>query len=636
MLHIKHAITERFVLGVEFLQCVALLWASPTSFPEGFRYFMRYIAWVNIDVPRFFESLYDTDYTTTPPTWMGGSNAQGLYWLVSLCWVLALVAFACLAQFCRNVNHCWSYRQDTNIELDRTEGRDEALSVLVGRLLVLPASVAFFRTLRCVQVDGMPTPVVAVDKTMECYGGAHTVRMVVFTIVFVVLCLTYLLTVAERVDDAVVHSSQPRHEKYLRSLQIEYALGVTDMYETSGLSLCSQYRLRATKAIVVHAQTCKVLFAGSYILLERWPLERAPVAFGLYFLGVLWALYFHPYRSRATNVYMVTLHLAALCMLGVVWARVSSKNLSAITVDTSVFVLLYYLFFGGIFLAVLGMVATVELVQVYDAASDRKNVNFSRITKRSSFCRRLWSDGTDVDRRLHGTIDTIGVRWTATRKPWRGCGCCFHWFCYCWGGERRPVLNNETQQGWLYAMKQANGLLNISLDDSTPTELIPVHLLKKSAAVLRKCWRESMDHKYGDGHLLARALHSHLQQIVALQESKWNESYYPNADLSSSMPDMLQSLRHTAQKAALVSPRMRAVVRKLLAVRAWYTVGSGSKGAEKYPRRPFYWGEKTKEEEGLRREDLESKADSDGEVLVEEEKAMEPEDSAPNGKRKTE
>ena len=45
---------------------------------------------------------------------------------------------------------------------------------------------------------------------------------------------------------------------------------------------------------------------------------------------------------------------------------------------------------------------------------------------------------------------------------------------------------------------------------------------------------------------------------------------------------------------------------------------------------------KTKEEEGLRREDLESKADSDGEVLVEEEKAMEPEDSAPNGKRKTE
>eukprot|EP00505_MAST-04D_sp_SCG-Rhode-Island_P002541 Stramenopile-MAST_4_protein_2541 len=143
--------------------------------------------------------------------------------------------------------------------------RHEYYAVVTGRLLVVPYFLSLSRIFPC----NINSGTLLFDPTLECGSVPHLIRAAVSLLISMLFFLTYFFYVIDRVKDAVVHRDQERHDKYLRSRQLEYALGITDVYETSGLALCGQFRL-VHVAFTPYFDMFKAVFAMQWVILEGW------------------------------------------------------------------------------------------------------------------------------------------------------------------------------------------------------------------------------------------------------------------------------------------------------------------------------------------------------------------------------
>ena len=565
MLRINKHLTERVILAFEHLQFVGLLWSSQSAWPSSFRHASRFVAWFNLDVMSFYSLRYGGQMPTA------FFNVSVIWWFL-LFWGLVALLFAVVCQL---------YISYGRLKMIRGISRHEYYAVVTGRLLVVPYFLSLSRIFPC----NINSGTLLFDPTLECGSVPHLIRAAVSLLISMLFFLTYFFYVIDRVKDAVVHRDQERHDKYLRSRQLEYALGITDVYETSGLALCGQFRL-VHVAFTPYFDMFKAVFAMQWVILEGNGNARAITSVFLTVAMCVWFFFAHPYRSRVTNVLFFVLYTTLLALEVITWGRIGAPNTTSLTVDTTIHLLLTVTCIAGFVLAVLipSFVAQCIARQNSKCADSLgtgmtiyRLIFGSPVGNDISLARLMWRDGVHVERRLHGTCDTRGIEWRPTGKHWRHCRVCFLWCCSCRGGELKPFVIEPNVQGWINAVKEAQVLLR---DNSIiPKELVRVDLLKKFASILRTAWLEASSRSsFGanGGHLLALTLYEHLQQIIAMRQVNKLHSFYPRQDLGhDNMAHMAQMANISKRKFILVDPRLKGVVRKLVAVRAWFTIGIG-------------------------------------------------------------
>jgi hypothetical protein len=185
--------------------------------------------------------------------------------------------------------------------------------------------------------------------------------------------------------------------------------------------------------------------------------------------------------------------------------------------------------------------------------------------------------------KLHGTDDSYGIKFdygntSGKSKPYRGCRgiCLFLEPLPCTCISRKIYITDTDVNGWVQAIRDGQGLLYNSL--TCAVEMIPIHKLKKSTKILKKCLNEASKYGHGypghgsdtTGHLLKMIIQETLQEIMCLIVVYKRKSFLPNYHLEDdNMTHMKRVLKNRHDNMILVDPRLRGVLTKLLAIRAW-------------------------------------------------------------------
>lgn len=113
----------------------------------------------------------------------------------------------------------------------------QKIAVLVAEFLYIPISIAFVRLYVCDISD----KVIYVSSSLECYAAPHIV-LILLSLVFVLPFLVLVpLLLRQFSSKATIFSDMILHEKYLRSREIEYLIGVNNYYDMDAFYLLSSY-----------------------------------------------------------------------------------------------------------------------------------------------------------------------------------------------------------------------------------------------------------------------------------------------------------------------------------------------------------------------------------------------------------
>jgi hypothetical protein len=110
-------------------------------------------------------------------------------------------------------------------------------AVLLAEFLYVPLLLVAFRLLVC---DG--GRVVHIDSALECGGAAHVVLLLLALATAVPFAVALPLWLRRRTVKAAVFTSGDAHDKYLRSREVEFLLGLNDYYERDSVYLASSLR----------------------------------------------------------------------------------------------------------------------------------------------------------------------------------------------------------------------------------------------------------------------------------------------------------------------------------------------------------------------------------------------------------
>ena len=133
--------------------------------------------------------------------------------------------------------------------------------------------------------------------------------------------------------------------------------------------------------------------------------------------------------------------------------------------------------------------------------------------------------------KLQNTEDTYGIKFdygnkVGKNKPYRGCrGFCLFIEplpCCCNCITRKIYLYEANVNGWVQAIRDSQDLLYNSL--TCPIEMIPIHKLKQSSKILKRCLEEANNYGHGypghgsdtKGHLLRMIIQETLEEIMSI------------------------------------------------------------------------------------------------------------------------
>lgn len=272
-----------------FVQSMAVLWLMSAAWPWPFQWlrWTRFTLWFLLDAPSFFEHRGDG--------WAPASVAAYSVLLAGALGALAL-GHVLLARL-------YYARRTDRRDLPVSALTFERASAFGAELLYMPAAALGARFVVC-DADGAAT---LLGGGMQCWSGEHWVVVAIAFAALAAPLAAYPLVTAARVRKLTVFDDAAAHERYLASREMEYLVGVNELYEVDRVFLCASFTRRFVQG---RAWRCARKLALVAILYALGPDTAGTSAQGLqaaFFCAAVatpWLvrLWHREYRARSSNL----------------------------------------------------------------------------------------------------------------------------------------------------------------------------------------------------------------------------------------------------------------------------------------------------------------------------------------------
>eukprot|EP01006_Ploeotia_vitrea_P033641 TRINITY_DN65595_c8_g3_i1.p1 TRINITY_DN65595_c8_g3~~TRINITY_DN65595_c8_g3_i1.p1 ORF type:complete len:727 (-),score=357.74 TRINITY_DN65595_c8_g3_i1:57-2195(-) len=212
---------EKLWALVYFIQLSALLWIMSSAWPWPFRWleWSRWCLLLVLDLPTYFSHASMSFYSNTAHTVL-----------------VLLVPAAIYGGYVFAVKYWYDAMQGPPPFMPRRLVFEKT-AVQLADFLYIPVILAGFRTITCDD-----SKLVLIDSGISCFSAPHFVLVIIAGCTALPFALLYPYVLYGYTKPLAVFQSVTMHEKYLQSREIEYLMGINNLYQVDRVYLVSSFR----------------------------------------------------------------------------------------------------------------------------------------------------------------------------------------------------------------------------------------------------------------------------------------------------------------------------------------------------------------------------------------------------------
>ena len=536
--------------------------------------------------PYFYLLNLDIFPLATSSLGEGGDNYQSYwYWIYAASFLGIAILVIVGSDVLRKYEYCLTDRKYIT-HIEETRATFEKLTYRLCRLSIIPCIQVTSRMFHCkASTDGtnvtsnvttVASLVVRIDPTIQCYSYQHILRTFLILTPLCLAFLVYFLSHYDRIWHSKIDFHDERvHLKHLRSRKLEYILRLSKTFYSSGIYLVEHLQFHHIYHIIIW-NVVKVIIIAPLAVVEfqnareynkEWTYSIAVWTFIVLLIHAVWCARKCgklPYRSPSVNMLWGILYTSLLmtfCFTMLRHDAQSKQNNSVFTVDTLFSTVLQYTLWGSMLFGMLmsDVIRAIPPLSVFGYNSHYR------------------------EQQLQGTDDTHGIKFDygnqkGLNAPCRGCrnACIFLEPLPCACIRRRIYIPDATVNDWIQTVRDGQNLLYNAI--TCAKEMVPIHKIKRNADLLKQCLEQSKKYGHGyvgygsdtGGHLLKLIIRETLEEMMCILVVYRRKSFLPNFDLEGeNMAHVRHLLDRRQSNMILVDPRLKGVLNKLLAIRAW-------------------------------------------------------------------